>query len=155
MPFQRKPCRITFNMFSYQNISNPTPIIRSGDEVEFEIARGTNHARWDYHNLQNVNNDLGPSGMWAKGTVVDPSELDVSDKDHELWYWIKYEIEGYLGAGYAAFPKPANTASYRDYQWSRPGFLRKKHNPKCECGSEKIYGVNTSLHSFWCAKGVK
>jgi hypothetical protein len=22
--------------------------------------------------------------------------------------------------------------------------------PKCECGSAKIYGKNTKLHSFWC-----
>lgn len=23
---------------------------------------------------------------------------------------------------------------------------------ECECGSAKIYGENTNLHSFWCAK---
>lgn len=153
--FLKIRCRISHMTLAYQNISNPAPIIKVGEEVEFEVARGTNYARWDYHRLENVNNDLGPSGLWAQGTLVDSSDFDVRDQDHELWYWIRFEIDGMCGAGYCAFPRPANDAAYREYQWSRSGFLRKKHNPKCECGSEKIYGVNTSLHSFWCAKGVK
>lgn len=25
----------------------------------------------------------------------------------------------------------------------------------CECGSEKVYGTNTNLHSSWCKKATK
>lgn len=141
-------------MLNYQNKKELPPIFKVGDEVEFEVAKGTNYARWDYHRIDNINNDLGPSGVWAKGTVVGESELDVSSRDHDIWIWVKYEIDGMIGAGYLAFPKPKNKI-YVSYQWARPGFLRKKYNPKCECGGEKIYGVNTNLHSFWCEKGDK
>jgi hypothetical protein len=141
-------------MFAYKNNIDPPPIFNTGDEVEFEVARGTNYARWDYHREDNINNDLGPSGLWAQGVVVDSSDYEVSDLDHSKWIYIRYEIEGMIGAGYLAFPRPSNPA-YHEWQWKREGFLRKKHNPKCVCGSEKIYGVNTTLHSFWCEKGVK
>jgi hypothetical protein len=140
--------------------SNNCPIFEIGDEVEFEVARGTNYARWDYMRVENVNIDRGASGLWAKGIVVDAEEVlgtwpKITAQDIEYmntqYIYVKFEIHGLVGAGFAGFPKKGNV-NYLEWQWSRPGFLKKIKVPTCVCGSEKVYGKSTKLHSFWCEK---
>jgi hypothetical protein len=137
-------------MFAYKNNIDPPPIFNTGDEVEFEVARGTNYARWDYHRENNINNDLGPSGLWAQGVVVDSSDYEVSDLDHSKWIYIRYEIEGMIGAGYLAFPRPSNPA-YHEWQWKREGFLRKNIIQNAYVVQRR----STELTQLYIAFGVK
>ena len=112
-------------MYFYQNITKSDPIFKIGDEVEFEIALGTNYARWDYFHLENINNDGGASGIWAKGIVVDPADILLNMPVlASQWIYISFEIEGMIGAGSAAFPNKTNI-HYNEYQWPRQGYLRK------------------------------
>lgn len=135
--------------------SDSYPTFHIGEAVEFEVAKGRNIARWDYTNYDNVNKDLGASGVWAKGVIVHARELfgnsSSANMMNEEYYYVKFEIPGMIGSSYAGFPKPKNM-NYTDWQWNRKGFLRKSSVPKCVCGSEKVYGLTTKLHSFWCEK---
>lgn len=142
-------------MDDYQN-KHTEPFFREGDEVEFEIAKGTNYCRWNYNTPHNVNTDGGASGVWAQGTIVHakeiwykPEDASKAEVNNKSWYYVKYEIDGFVGAGYAAFPKPGNP-HYTRFQWKRSGYLRKKFTPNCTCGSEVTYGASASIHSFWC-----
>jgi hypothetical protein len=143
-------------MFDTSAHEQPEPIFTIGEEVEFEVAKGKNYARWDYTNINNINIDLGGSGVWAKGVIVDAEEAlggySASTFDIDFmgtqYIYVKYEIDEMVGAGYAGFPRK-NNVNYNSWQWSRKGFLRK--SSRCVCGAEKC---NTT-HSFWCEKYVK
>jgi hypothetical protein len=139
-------------MDEYPTQTTNAPIFKVGDKVKFEVARATNHARWNYSFPNSANLDLGASGIWATGVVVEPEEYLGKNRANlkqlsREWIYVRYSIAGMIGDGYSIWPLK-ECGYYRNYQWSRPGFL--KHVAKCVCGSEAIYGKGTNLHSFWC-----
>jgi len=106
--------------------------ISVGDKVEFELStRGSkNRPRWE----NNV--DDGETGQWTSGVV---KEVNINK------IVVHYLIQGHIGTGICEWPYMLNP-DYNPDQWKRPGFLRKKVLPKCECGGEKA----KTTHSHWC-----
>lgn len=103
-----------------------------GESVEFELsAKGSkNRPRWEH------GPDGGSTGIWVTGVVkkIDPYKIEVH-----------YTIQGHVGTGICEWPNMLHP-DYQSAQWLRPGFLRRKPKPKCECGGEKA----RTTHSLWC-----
>lgn len=135
------------------------PVFKEGDEVEFEIGAGTNRPRWWYwEDSTKMNKDNGASNIWASGVVVHPREIpsvgvSSAERYNKYWIYVKFEITNMIGSAYTAFPRSDINKSYNEWQWARKGFLR--HKLTCQCGSETVYGKDTTLHSHWCAKASR
>lgn len=128
--------------FYYFSNNEQAPEFEIGDEVEFEVVPtpATIRSRWT-----NDNQDSGASGKFVRGKVISVDPQYIKTKFYADQY-------GYMGAGEAWFPYTGND-KYTNWQWKRKGYLTKiGGDTKCECGSEKIYGVNNHIHSHWCPK---
>ena len=108
-----------------------------GDRVKFECCDLDNSKpRWHF------NDDMGESGLWAKGMVTFVDERVIQ---------VQYRIHGFDGKGYSTWPNREHD-DYIDLQWFLDGYLQVvKRKADCECGAEVTYGVNTP-HVSWCPK---
>jgi len=115
------------------------PFLHVGDPVTFECS-SANEAlpRWQY------NDDTEGLGVWARGTVTEVTNRVIR---------VDYTIAGRTGTGSCSFPN-FDHEEYDSDQWRWEGYLCYYPTVpaiQCECGSEKLYGINTS-HSSWCPK---
>jgi hypothetical protein len=116
-------------------------MFKTGDKVEFECSSQdfyNNQPRWK------DNTDLGGSGVWAIGEVVDVDENKIV---------VSYQIEGYIGTGQCIWPNRSHP-DYHPTQWCFEGYLRPiaVEKLKCECGSDRVYGPSNLAHDYWCPK---
>lgn len=107
-------------------------MLKINDKVEFELStRGSkNRPRWE-HNV-----DDGGTGKWATGFVKQIDAYKIV---------VHYLMDGHIGTGVCEWPNLLSP-DYTPDQWKRPGYLRIKPIPKCECGGAKA----KTTHSLWC-----